>query len=52
MGEGTFTYATAGAVFLWFLRNLMHMIYVPICKKTEHIFKILILKSLANFLKS
>jgi len=37
-------------VFLWSSRNLAHMIYVPIRKKTvEQIFEILLLKFLANF---
>jgi len=39
-------------IFLWFSRNLEHMIYVPIRKKVvQQTFEILILKFLAIFFK-
>ena len=50
LSSDLFQVATPPTVIVWFLRNLAHMIYVPVCKKTvEQIFKILILKFLPNF---
>ena len=38
-------------VFVLFSRNLAHMIYVPVCKTVEQIFRVVILKILAHLKK-
>ena len=50
MSSDFFQIATPHTVFVWFSRNLAHMIYVSIHKKTVvQILEILILNFFANF---